>query len=134
MVFWIPEFQNTMFWIPEFQISISTLQYPAIFVYGHFVVYSKKSFHFICVNFKNWGSILLGVEVGLGNDHFNQFAKTSNFFKDFHRWCILGKLGSYFWYKLIPFSTLYSWLFIPFLDFFPVLVILLSRFFPWLIC
>ena len=66
--------------------------------------------HFFCVNLKN-SCILLGVEVVLGNDHFDGFVKTSKLFKDFHCWCILGKFGSYFVHKFTPFTTLCVWLY-----------------------
>ena len=97
--------------------------------------YSNKSFHFFCNNFKNSAMLLdVAVEVGLGNNHFIEFIKTSNFFKDFHWWYILRKLGSYFWYKLTPISTPCTWLFILFPDFFLLFPVLLFCFFVWWTC
>ena len=76
----------------------------------------------------------VGCRGWLGSNHFNEFVKTSIFVKDIHWWCVLGKLGHYFWQKLTPLCILCAWLFISFLDAFIFLLFILFLFFVWCIC
>ena len=83
--------------ISDKYINSSIFSYTAILIclWPLCSLFQEKLSFLFCQLQKIFHSV--GCRGWLGSNHFNEFVKTSIFVKDIHWWCVLGKLGHYFW-------------------------------------